>query len=121
MREGKRVVPLVGEPVPMDLVADLILVVPNFAAHTVPAEVRRLGCVLAVAEHTHALVVQTVRLGQVDNVKAHFLAFASVADSKEVPLGVAVGINIVLKHEVVFVLAHLDCNQQISGLKARLK
>ena len=49
------------------------------------------------------------------------MVFLGVADPEEVPLCVAVRIDVVLKDQVVLVVAHFHCDQQVARLKARLK
>ena len=49
------------------------------------------------------------------------MVFPGVADPKEVPLRVAVRIDVVLKDQVVLVVAHFHGHQQVACLKARLK
>lgn len=80
----------------MHLVADIVLVITNIAADSVPSRFLLLIQILTVGEHPHPLVVQTVGFRKIYYVKTNFFTLFRVRDSKKVPLSVAVGINIVL-------------------------
>ena len=110
MRESKCVVCFVGETVTMHLVLDMVLVVLNVGANPVPTNVFLLRVARGVGQDPHPLIIQTVRLGEVNDIKSYFVALFCVADSEEVPLGVPICVNIVLEDQVVLVLADLDCN-----------
>lgn len=45
----------------------------------------------------------------------------SIGTSVEEPLGVSIGIDIVLQNKVVLIFGDLDCHKQIAGFKARFK
>ena len=76
---------------------------------------------MAESEHTHALVVETVWLCEVDDVEADLLVLLGVGYPKEVPLRVTVGVDIILKDQVVLVERQLYCDHQIARFKPRLK
>ena len=48
-------------------------------------------------QNAHSVVVQRVRLSQVDDVEFNRLALLRVAHSEEVPLRVSVGVDVILK------------------------
>jgi hypothetical protein len=74
-----------------------------------------------VAEDFHTIVVEGVGLGQVDDVEPDFHSFGRVAYSVEEPLGVAIGVNVILKNEIVLVVSLFDDSQEVSRLEARLE
>ena len=49
------------------------------------------------------------------------MVFPGVTDPEKVPLRVAVRIDVVLKDQVVLVVAYFHGHQQVARLKARLK
>ena len=67
------------------------------------------------------MVVETVRLHQVDDVEAILLACPSVRDAEVVPLRIASRVIVGLQDQVVFILVHLDGSAQISRFKTRFK
>ena len=111
VRKSERVILLVREPIPVNLVADMILVVTNFATDAVPAQVTLLGLVLTVRKYSHPLVVETIRLSEINNIEPNFVALPRVGDPKKVPLGVPVRIYVILKHKIVFIIRDLHCDQ----------
>lgn len=96
--ESKCIVFFVGETVAVHLVSNVVLVVTNIAANSVPSCLFLLIQILTVGEHSHSLVVETVRFRQINYIKTDFLAFFCVRNSKEVPLSMTVGIDIILQH-----------------------
>jgi hypothetical protein len=111
VRKSERVIFLVREPITVDLVADVILVVTNFAADTVPAQVILLGHVLTVRKYSHPLVVETIRLSEINNIEPNFVALSRVGHPKKVPLGMPVRIYVILEHQIVFIIRDLHCDQ----------
>lgn len=87
---------------------EFVLVVNNAFAYSVPACALFVLQLVREAQDLHAIVVQGVWFGQVNYIKSDFLALAGVADSEEVPLRVAVGIDVILEDEVVLVVVELD-------------
>ena len=65
-----------------------VLVVADIAATTNPALACALGFTLRVDQWSHTVVIERVRLHQVDDVEAVLLASASVGYPEVVPLGI---------------------------------
>ena len=61
-----------------------------------PADARFSLHFVAVSQHFHPVVVETVGFSQVDDVELDFEAFPCVSDFKEEPLGMTVGVDVVL-------------------------
>jgi len=59
-------------------------------------------------ENFHPVIVQRIRLGQVDDIKPYWQRSASVAHSEEEPLSVPVSIYVVLENQVVLVIGNFD-------------
>mmetsp|Transcript_43346 Transcript_43346/g.41753 ORF Transcript_43346/g.41753 Transcript_43346/m.41753 type:complete len:541 (-) Transcript_43346:140-1762(-) len=103
------------------LPAEAILVVKDVAPYSMPSFVLVLFGVLGEGEDLHAVVVEGVGFGEVDDVEADFLALPGVGDPEEVPLGVAVGVDVVLQDEVVLIVRDLQGRQEVPTLKSGLK
>lgn len=73
--------------------------------------------VLAIAKYFHAFVVQTIRLGKVQNIELHFQSSPRVRAPEEIPLSVTIRVDIVLKHKVVLIVTHFHRCKQISSLE----
>lgn len=76
---------------------------------------------VAKTKDFHSIIVQGVRFGQVQDVEFYFLTLCCIGASEEIPLGVSIGVYVVLKHQVVLIFGYFDCGKQIARLKARLK
>ena len=59
------------------------------------------------------MVIQTVRLDQVDNVKPVKFACLCVCYFEVVPLGVPLGLSVVVEQQVVFVFIYFYSSVQI--------
>ena len=107
MRKSERIVLLIWEAISVNSVANMILVVADVGTDAMPPQFFISCLILTVREHPHPLVVKTVRLGQVNNVEPNFLAFGCVTNSEEEPLSVSIGIDVILEHQIVFILRDL--------------
>lgn len=87
-----------------------------------PAQLlRSISFQLREAEHTHALVIQRVRLGQVQNVELNFKFVTSVAHAEEEPLCVSISVDIILKNEIIFVVTNFHRRKQVSCFESGFK
>ena len=115
--DGQRVHEGQREEAPLELgvavLLERVLVVVDVLADAVPADALDVLDLVGVAEHLHAIVVERVRLRQVDDVEAHLHALRRVANSVEKPLRVPVRVDVVLQHQVVLVVRLLDHRQQV--------
>ena len=102
------------------ILTDTILVVADFCSPTMPADVSMRSHLLRVDQDFHALVIETVRLAEVQHVEAH-LDWLVVRCPEEVPLGVPTSVHIVLQQAVVLVVIYPSCCSQVPRLKATLK
>jgi len=100
---------------------EIVLRVANIRSNSVPAPTFSFTVIGAVAKYFHSIVVQTVWLAQVQNIKTNFLARLSVTAAEKVPLSVAVRVDVVLKNQVIFAVGDFHRSQQVAGLKARLE
>ena len=73
------------------------------------------------SEHFHAVIVEAVRLSEVDDVELDLLAHARVADAEKEPLCVTVRVDVVLQDQVVFGWAGFDGSEEIARFESRLK
>ena len=69
---------------------------------------------LRVAENFHAFVVETLRLDHVKQVKLNFSSFLNVSHSEVEPLCMSFGVDIVLNHQIVLLLAHFADELEIA-------
>ena len=67
------------------------------------------------------MVIQTVGLHQVDDVKPVWFSGLRVRNTKVEPLCVTSCVIVWLENQVILVLVHLDCPSQITTFKSRLK
>ena len=67
------------------------------------------------------MVVEGVRLHQIDNVEFVRLSCFGVGNPEVVPLCVASGVVVWLQNQVVFIFINLDGSPQVAALKSRLK
>ena len=81
-REGQRVVG------PTALLLELVLVLDDVVACSVPPDTRQLGLLLRVDQRFHALVVGALRLDQVHKIELVGRILLRVRDSEKVPLRV---------------------------------
>ena len=56
------------------------------------------------AQDLHTIVIQGIRLGKIKHVKSDFLTCISVSYSEKVPLSISIGIDIILKDQIIFVV-----------------
>lgn len=64
------------------------------------------------------MVVQTVRLHEINYVKTVWLASFRIADSEIVPLSIAPRVVVWLKDEVILKLINLNCSSQVTSFNA---
>jgi hypothetical protein len=88
----------------------LVLEVADLRADPVPAHVFLAVRAFhgAVAQNAHAFIIQGVGLRKVKDVETDYLALADVRDSEEVPLSVAVSVDVILKDQIVLTVGDLD-------------
>ena len=94
MRKGKGVV-IPSHPQVLSLVS--ILVITYLWPNSVPSNVSLFLRLLGESQDLHSVVIKRVRLGQIQNVEFDFQVFASIGHSEEVPLGVSIGVDIILE------------------------
>ena len=87
---------------------EAVLVVSDVSADSMPAEFpRAISWELREAQYTHTVVVEGVRLRQVQNVKLNRHVTPSVSDTKEEPLSMPVCIDVILQNEIVLIITNL--------------
>ena len=119
MRESQRVI---AATKPIAFTLEAILVVADVLADAMPGELFwPISCRLREAEHAHAIVVEGVWLGEVQDVELDREILASVANFEEELLRVPVCVYIILKHQIVLSLTHFHRSEQIARLEPRLK
>lgn len=67
------------------------------------------------------MVVKTVGLHQVYDVKPVRLTCLCVADSEIVPLGIPPGVVVGLQDDIIFKFVHLDCSSKVSSFEPAFK
>ena len=87
-----------------------------------PAELlRTVSGGLGEAEHAHSFVVKRIGFGEIEDVELDGQVLTRVANTEEKPLGMPVRVDVVLKDQVVFVVADFHCAEQVASLEARLE
>lgn len=69
---------------------------------------------LRVIEDFHALVVETLRLDHIEQVKLNFRSFLYVGHSEVEPLCMSFGVDIVLNYQIVLMVAHFADELEIA-------
>lgn len=98
-----------------------VLVVAHVLACPLPAFAWDLGLGIRVHKGTHSVVVETVGLQQINDVKPVCPAFLCVRKPEVKPLIVRLRICVWLQDEVVLKLVHLDGSSQVGWFEARFK
>lgn len=73
------------------------------------------------AKDLHAVIVERIGFGEVEDVELHFLSGFRVAHSEKVPLSMSVCVDVILQNKVIFNVRHLDGRKKIARLKPRFK
>jgi len=73
-----------------------ILMIVNCLTHSVPSHVLTLFPFITETQHFHSVVVQRIWFGHINHIEFDFLPCSSISNSEEIPLCMAVCINIVL-------------------------
>jgi hypothetical protein len=98
-----------------------VLVIPDVAAVPVPAYALLFGLLLGVDCHFHSVVEHAIGLVVVGDVEAHSVTCSCVRHAEKEPLSVTLGVDVILHKAVVFVVADLLRQEQISRLESGLK
>lgn len=72
-------------------------------------------------QNLHALTEQWFWLVQIQNVELDHFIFGRVAYSEVKPLIMTVCVDVILKHQIIFIIADFDSQIQISTFKPRFK
>lgn len=97
-----------------------VLVVTNISTSTNPS-FPLFGSSLRVYKRSHPMVIQWVRLHQVDDVETVRFASFNVRNTEVEPLCVATRVIIRLQDQVILILVYLDRPSQITTLEPWLK
>ena len=99
-----------------------ILVITDVIAISIPSY---SSCFISIFSRVKkrflTLIVRTVRLYQVNDVKLVANVFSRVSDSEVEPLRIICCLIIILKNQVVRVITHIDCPSQVSRLEPTFK
>jgi hypothetical protein len=85
--ERKRVV------LPLLRIPQVVLIIRDVRTRAMPASLR---VILAIRQNLHPLIVQAVRLCQINDVESDFVPTPRIRDLEEVPLRVAIRVDIIL-------------------------
>ena len=78
---------------PLLRIPQVVLIIRDVRTRAVPPSLR---VILAIRQNLHPLIVQAVRLCQIDDVESDFVPTPRIRDLEEVPLGVAIRVDIIL-------------------------
>ena len=97
------------------------MVISDVASVPVPAYALLFGLLLGVDCDFHSVVEHAIGLVVVGDVEAHSVACSCVRHAEKEPLSVTLGVDVILHEAVVFVVADLLRQEQISRLESGLK
>ena len=86
-----------------------VLVVADIFAVPEPPLPKLLGLNFRVHKRLHTMIVETVRLQQINDVETVDAARSRILHSEVIPLSVSTGAIVRLQNYVIFELVHLDC------------
>ena len=86
-----------------------------------PTYILFLGLSFGVYDDLHAHFVEVVHFVLIEDVEAHFHVLSGVRDLEEEPLGIAVGVDVVLQEQVVLVVVEFGNHGEIAALEAGLE
>lgn len=103
--------------VPCTFAFHSILIIAYVATASDPAAAGLARFRLAIDEGTHAMVIETVRLHQVNDVKTVQFASFCICEPEVVPLRITTSVVIRLQNQIVFILVDLDRSSKISAFE----
>ena len=100
---------------------DLVLKVRDVRAATIPSYLLSFRFLLRVARNLHAVVEHGVRFVVIQDVEFHRQPRPRVLHPKVEPLCVPMRVDVILHKTVVFLVAHLRCQEQVPTFKSAFK
>ena len=74
-----------------------------------------------ITEDPHTVIVERIWFRQVKYIEFDCVTLERICNSEEVPLGVTICVDIILKYEVILLITNFHCSKQIPSLEPRLK
>ena len=95
-----------------------VLEVVDAAAGTIPALALHLLHLVTEGQDLHTVVVERIRLGQVDDVELDSLSFSCVSDSEKVPLNKTLSIVVIFTVHFIFVWTNFHYLSKVTTFKS---
>lgn len=73
-----------------------VLIIIDIRCYSVPADIFLLLDMVTKTKHFHSIVIKGFWFGKIEHVELDALAFSCVSDSEEIPLGVAICVDVIL-------------------------
>ena len=101
--------------------SDAIWVISYLCSSSVPSDILLLRVLLRVDEHLHSFIVQGVRLAKIQHAEANCVVALGVRNSEEKPLSVAAGIHVILKGQIIVIIADFQSSGKVAGFESTLE
>ncbi len=99
----------------------MVLEVDDVVSSTEPASFISRMLLLTVNHDLHSHIMQGIRLAEVHDIEFHLHVLGRIRDLKEEPLGVAIGVNIILQQEVILFIVLLVGDAEVPTLETRFE
>ena len=83
-----------------------ILIIFNILSSSMPTNVLFLALSFGIDDDLHSHFIKIVHFVLIEDVKFTFLIFKNIRNFKKEPLGISIGIYIVLKEQIVFLVRY---------------
>jgi hypothetical protein len=90
---------------------EIVLVIFDVLSNPMPSDPLSVLDRIGIVEDFHSIVIERVRFCKINDIKLHFSVLSGITNSEEKPLGMTVCIDIILKHEIIFIVRNFDCSQ----------
>ena len=112
VREGEGVMESLETHVVTPVIIHMVI---NIFTDTVPANSFSFLYLIGESQYLHTIIVEGVRLHQINHIEFYFHALESVADTEEVPLSVPIGVYVILQYQIVLIVGNFDSRKEIAG------
>ncbi len=99
----------------------LILYIINILSNSMPPSSIIQSFFCRIRKYFHSIIIQWIRLIQVNDIKPDRNSFPRIWNPKEKPLRVPIRIDVILQHQVILFVRHFHRGKQVARLKPRLK
>lgn len=104
--------------IPLILTVHAVLVITNVGASSDPTSACLFSLNIRIEQRPHSMIIQRVRLNQVNDVKPIVLSRLRILNSKVIPLSISPRVVIRLEDQVVLVFVNLNSSSQVATFKS---